>query len=92
MFEESCELAEIVIALEVEPRIVRGLYEEWRVGPESWHLRRTRAARANQRTRREAALRRDVRDWERLIRAEPEQCPRPPTPIRDRHRPRRPGR
>jgi len=68
MFEDGEELPAIVIALEIEPRIVRELYEEWYVDLDTRLKQQRRQARAREQAREAATIRREVRDWERLVR------------------------
>lgn len=68
MFEEAAELPEIVIALEVEPRVVRELYEEWRVDLESRHKQRIRDARVRAQARELARDQRAIAAFEERLR------------------------
>ncbi len=68
MFEEAAELPEIVIALEIEPLLVRALYREWRVNLEAHYLRTIREAKIRREARTEAQAQREIDDWERRFR------------------------
>lgn len=67
MFEDGAELPEIVIALEVEPRVVRELYAEWRVALEAGHVAGVRARRERAAVRADAETRREKDAWERTM-------------------------
>lgn len=67
MFEDGAELAEIVIALEIEPLAVRALYQEWRVSLEKHYLRQVQEAKQRAQARSEARAKREADEWERQL-------------------------
>lgn len=66
-FDQRQSLAEIVIALRVEPKVVRELFHEWQVGLTQGELRRNEAALAPEESMRKA----DPEELDSLLRALP---------------------